>query len=90
MAMAFNMHADWRHEDPRKVLRRCRLNGGTITPYARLGGPNGCRSWIVSWPDRGEDGTGDAAEGHLYVIRCKPLRMRLHERERKATRDLLS
>jgi len=69
MATAYSMHANWREEDPRRILRLARKNGGTITPYARF---RGFRSWIVSWPDRGECGDDDSAtEGHLYVVRCK-------------------
>lgn len=82
MAIAYNMHAEWRHEEPRRILRRARANGGTITPYAHIRGPNGVRSWIVSWPDRGEDGTGDPCEGNLYIVRCKPLRVKRFEHER--------
>lgn len=72
MASAYSMHANWRWEDPRRILRLARKNGGTITPYARMAG---IRSWIVSWPDGDE---GYQAEGHLYVVRCQ-VRSR-HER----------
>jgi hypothetical protein len=64
MSEAFNMHAEWRQVNPREVLRKCRLHGGTITPYARS---RGLRSFIVSWSSEG-------CEGHLYVIRCRPMR----------------
>ncbi len=78
MATAYNMHANWRKEDPRRILRLARQHGGTITPYARH---RGLRSFIVSWPD-GEP--GDSCEGHLYVIRCKPLHSERSERRRAA------
>lgn len=68
MATAYSMHANWRQEDPRRILRLARKHGGTITPYARY---PGLRSWIVSWPDR-EYGASEreSAEGNLYVVRC--------------------
>ena len=77
MASAYNMHANWRVEDPRRILRLARKNGGTITPYARY---PGLRSWVVSWPDR-EYGAPDSesAEGHLYVVRCQ-VRSRIQRR----------
>lgn len=65
MSMAYDMHAKWRERNPREVLARCRAHGGTITPYAR--DPGRLRSFIVSW-------SVDGCEGHLYVLRCKPLR----------------
>lgn len=68
MATAYSMHSNWRQEDPRRILRLARKHGGTITPYARY---YGFRSWIVSWPDRGEADDGLSAEGHLYIVRCQ-------------------
>jgi hypothetical protein len=63
MSAAFNMHANWRQEDARKILAACQRNNGTITPYARY---RGFRSFIVSWPS-------DGCEGHLYVLRVRGL-----------------
>lgn len=68
MAIAYSMHDNWRERDPRRILRLARKYGGTITPYARY---RGFRSWIVSWPDRGECDDGYSAEGNLYVVRCQ-------------------
>jgi len=64
MATAFDMHAEWRAREPREILRKCRLHGGTITPYAR---DIGFRSYIVSWSHEG-------CEGNLYVLRVRARR----------------
>lgn len=79
MASAYSMHANWRQEDPRRILRLARKHGGTITPYARY---PGLRSWVVSWPDRGECDDDYSAEGNLYIVRCQ-VRSR-HARRRAA------
>ncbi len=72
MSTAYDMHANWREINPREVLDKCRKHGGTITPYAR---DRGLRSYIISWPSEG-------CEGHLYVLRVKPLqRLRMRSGE---------
>jgi hypothetical protein len=64
MSAAFDMHAEWRKLDARRILAACKRNGGRVTPYCRA---IGARSYIVSWT------TADApdCEGHLYVLRVR-------------------
>lgn len=64
MSSAYNMHAQWRAIDPRRLLEMCKRHGGRVTPYCR---GIGTRSYIVSWA------TADApdCEGNLYVLRVR-------------------
>lgn len=61
---AYDMHADWRQRDGRRVLEQARAKGGTVTAYAKS---RGFRSFVVSWPS-------DGCEGHLYVVRLQTIR----------------
>lgn len=67
MATAYGMHDNWREHDARRILARCKRNGGTVVPYGRF--PGRLRSYVVTWPDRDECGELTGCEGNLYIVR---------------------
>jgi hypothetical protein len=64
MSCAYNMHAEWRAMDPRRMLEMAKRHGARITPYTRAVGQ---RSYIVSWTTE----WAPDCEGNLFVLRVR-------------------
>lgn len=68
MSAAFNMRANWRQMEPRRMLEMAKRHNARVTPYTR---GIGQRSYIVSWTTE----CSPDCEGNLFVLRVRTKRV---------------